>query len=285
MSDYFDGLMRSSGLRLGTEPVLGPSRARTPALPEIENVSTAVAPMTSPVAGPVEAPARGTPAVAASVPAPAGPMLPAVPPAADAPPPAAEPVHAAAAIPTASPIPASPIPAAPPATHDRLVAAAMRWIAAGSDAPSATSQIEAAESPVIPAETPPSRATPRPKPTSLLEITRPDPVLPVAVSPDLDRTARVSAPPSAPPGSARAEPSAATIPPRPPASQPPASHPRDAGVRDEGVQVSIGAIHLRVEAPPAAAVPTPSPAVPRQAPAAPPGTSRSGLSRRALRRI
>jgi hypothetical protein len=68
----------------------------------------------------------------------------------------------------------------------------------------------------------------------------------------------------------------------PPAPLPPAAP----SVRDEIVEVSIGAIHVRVDAPPAQTVARPALTPAAGAPgAARPGPARSGLSRRALRRI
>ena len=55
---------------------------------------------------------------------------------------------------------------------------------------------------------------------------------------------------------------------------------------EEPLEISIGAIHLRVEAPAPRTLARPAtPAVPVQQPAAPASPTRSGLSRRALRRL
>lgn len=57
-------------------------------------------------------------------------------------------------------------------------------------------------------------------------------------------------------------------------------------VRDERVEISIGAIHVRVDAPPAQTIARPASSPPGAAPlAAPPASQRSALSRRPLRRI
>jgi len=63
-------------------------------------------------------------------------------------------------------------------------------------------------------------------------------------------------------------------------------HPVAPSIRDEVVQVSIGAIHVRVDAPPAQTVARPAATPAASAPgAAPSRPARSALSRRALRRI
>lgn len=63
-------------------------------------------------------------------------------------------------------------------------------------------------------------------------------------------------------------------------------HPeRAASTRDERVEVTIGAIHLRVEAPAARTVASAAPPAPAAGAVPPPSTARSALARRSLRRI
>lgn len=271
MSDYFDALMRSSGMPIGgAAPAIAPPAIVPPATVPPQQ---AVAPV--PVVHRVEQPAapapEGTDHAARGGPAaPTG--ITSQPPARAL---AAEKV--AASQPAAAPVAEPPLPARGPA----LVRAAMQWVAAGPqqapgiEAPmpprerslpavieatsvSATSHVIQDRDAAPEARSP--AATPRRDTAPLRSTAHASPHEPEQVQVVPTRSARLSA-----------------VPPMPVA--PP--------VRDEVVEVSIGAIHVRVDAPALQTVA--GPAVTSPATAAPRAGSttlpRSALSRRALRRI
>jgi len=274
MSDYFDGLMRSSGLPLGLAPVTGPMpRIPAAAITEIEETPTAK-------------PADTPPAISAASNADLTRMPAANVRSAPRPPPDASPVATARADDPASPAPpvdaipdpetvrmsgqvdapasrdqprtepATDVPAElrPAITRERVIQAAMRWVAGEPARPvTVPTRNEIAVHTTDPAASAPEDAVlPRPP-----------------------ATANVIAQPTEPP--------LALI-----AAKPVASPVETAAVArhqpraEETIQVSIGAINLTVEAPARPALTTaPAPRPAAKAPAPP----RSGLSRRALRGI
>ncbi len=279
MSDYFDGLMRSSGLSLGHAPVLRPSLQEAAPLTEID----VVVPAAEPVIGPLEVTAQSIPQVTATPPPPRHATVTTAHPPAAAPGPAGSPAKPATAGPApqtgaasqmtasgqeAAPfaLPAEESGAEPGVSHERIIQAVMRWVAAGP--------------PRLPA-----RPDPCPIPRGLsgrssIRAGSQRPQLDTAhssshttIGAQPDKTERATRLASA---DVAARPRAIAIP--VPQAMPP--------IRDETVQVHIGAIHLRVEAPlppavQAASVPATPPRRPSDTQVAPP----SGLSRRALRRI
>jgi len=289
MSNYFDGLIRASGFALRTDPQV----AADPVIIEIDVQTDAPPPATPAVrAGarmdtqrseiitppPVAAPTLPKPAIreyaapprtehtelAFDRPLPTSP--------ASAPDPRGE-TSMAPGLPTppASASNARPQAAAPD-PGQAMMHAALRWVTAAVQSPSALTEIA---------------LTPEPTP--------PDPDPAQALT-----THKITPParPSVSPPEAGPVPGATTLPPdapiplrvapiRHPAStdQPPpwASGTRRPTTHDEEVEITIGAIHLRVDSPTPQTVvqapaPTPRPPVDRPPP-------RSGLARRALRRL
>ena len=169
--------------------------------------------------------------------------------------------------------------AAPAMTHERMVQAAMRWIAA-EPAP------DGAVAPATPERAPSEPvALDRPRQTFIDAIPTPS-VAQRAESASAQPHAVAQAQPPTPSVAQRAE-SASARPHAVAQAQPPSravaapmERAMPAAAREEAIQVSIGAIHLRVEAPAPPALHTTG--APRP-PAAVPTTPRSGLSRRALR--
>jgi hypothetical protein len=276
MSGYFDGLMRASGLGLGNAPVLGtPPNAAL--LPEIDGTVPAAAPLVTPL----DVAARTMPQISGTSPASPAPSTPQALSARDSPGQTASqavvhadaeaqpPANAAAQV--ARPVASARLGTDPAAstviTHERIIQAALQWVAAGST--TATPALFGLSA--DPAQ-PRGRAEMSPTATSSASVTKASPIEPdgvrdvthaVTVQPPRLAVATASLPPAALPMAIPA--------PRPGPSE-----------RDDAVQVSIGAIHLRVEAPPPPSVqaaPAPRPVVPSQT------VPRSGLSRRALRRF
>ena len=269
MSDYFDGLLRSSGLPLSQAPVIAPSmRGAAPAaaldleapmdLAPAESSAVATARPIQPAFAQTPAPAWTFESVAPNETSDSATSF-GFPPTLKAEPlPAAVPASVETKAALARPIA---VPATEPAmTHERMVQAAMRWIAAepAQDGPMAIATPERA--PYEPL------ASDRPRQTFI--DTLPTPSAPAPSAPQ--RAEPASARPNAvsqaqPPSRAVAAPMERAMP---------------APAREEAIQVSIGAIHLRVEAPAPPALHT---TVAPRPPAAVPTTPRSGLSRRALR--
>ena len=268
MSGYFDGLMRATGLPLGNAPRIGPTPRRVLALdePPVESIA-ALAPNpfgpTSQASSQTHAVAMpraerlasiGSPTVPERVPPPAPAR------GASAAPEAATgrsveepmpPARAEVASP-AQPTPGSPTPTtgapivdATPITSERVIQAAMRWVAAGG-----TPQAVAAAVSI------PGNA---------------DQVLPSSDQAATQRQAQPAHRDSLP---------MARLATRELASTSRGQEPQ--GVGHRAVAVTIGAIHLRIDPPQATtpmAAPAPTP-IPREgAPAV------SGLARRALRRL
>jgi len=257
MSDYFDGLMRSSGLPLGQAPVLGPSPRDAAPLTEIDVEVPAAAPLIGPLDVTAQAVQHAFAALPVLAPAPAS---------AELPPQVDEVKPSPAAAPPASALaPLAAFPAVEPTmSRERITQAAMRWVAAGP--------AQAPTDPVPADTTPATSAEMRPvePPASIATATPSDPPRPPESVPTIAR--RIESPP--PPAVPEARlPSRAVVVPTPQATPP---------THEDALHVSIGAIHLRVEAPlPPALQAAPA----RRLPASVPVTPRSGLSRRALRRI
>jgi hypothetical protein len=277
MSGYFGALMRSSGMPVGDRPP-ATSAAAPPGLEvNVEHVPAAI-PMTPPPIAPAQKPS----APVASLDPPPATVHPGRPTAVDH---VGEAHEAPVAAPrrtretneTSSDEPGRAAPVVDQPKPDRgqaLIKAAMRWVAADPPTlprPAQTvtpletrsamgdrARVDAIDQPVAPPEfaatidTASTNTTPEPALPKVIEARAPVEVGPVPIR----RTPPVP----------------------PPASTPPL-------VRDELVEVSIGAIHVRVDAPAAQTVarPAASPApVTRRATSA---KARSALSRRALRRI
>jgi hypothetical protein len=288
MSDYFDGLMRSSGLPLGHAPVIGPLLRGAAPMTAIDVEVPADAPMLDPP----DVTARATQQMFGASLVPSASPVPS----------AAARVSTAASAntarnmpPSAAPTSASTEPApkfdeartapayapsasafapsiadsatAPMMARERILQAAMRWVAAEPAQPPTEAVAAPDIAPAVSVEKSPA------EPPALVPIvSRPDPSL---SPPARNTTARWVEPPPVPPP--------ATQEARPPSRAVAAPMPRETPpTREEPIQVSIGSIHLQVEAPaPPALRTTPVP----RAPAVPPTTPRSGLSRRALRGI
>lgn len=284
MSDYFDSLIRSSGLTVGSSmPTrLAPPVSR-PSLVEID-IQHSV-PVTQPLPAsssqPATLPKAG--AIANEAPAsqrefdppPARPMAAISQARALADGPLASDGHAAgvhlrtqqAEPPIPSVAPAAPVP--PPQAH-ALVRAAMQWVAAdpqqASPEPWASAPRERFVAPTEPARPHAVISTPVAKAEAGPQSAPPAQVQPLAhpLAPGEDTPRRPGTP---------ATPLAAPV----TASPSP---------RDELFEISIGAIHLRVEAPtPQTVARVPPPPSAAQRAAGPTITPRSALSRRALRRI
>lgn len=294
MSDYFGALMRSSGLAVGgAAPAImaPPASAPGPIEIDIEHSVPAMQPLPAPAS---QHETRPLSVAAASVEPWSGrePATPAMPPAAPS-------VHAEAAVnrphdkaghkeevPTdAQPLvpPSSPsdrsTPAAQPQGH-ALVRAAMQWVAADPQQAIPGPQDETRRKPLAAldvAEMPVVReSTPTPTPMADAEQQAILPVQTPTPTPKSSVTRSVEAVEDAP-----RHPSHPATPMPVPAPFAPTPLPRD-----ELVEISIGAIHLRVDAP-ATQTLARSLAPPAAAPhsTAPATTPRSALARRALRRI
>lgn len=285
MSGYFDALMRSSGMDIGGRAPATAYVERSPAATASRAVETApasqqaVAPI--PAADSIEQP------VLEVAPARSAPSMP------DADAHGAQAAFAgpdevrphtmtdADSVADAPAVPATrPAEGTKPDLGQQLVRAAMQWVAADPQHVPAVAKV------VPPRGQPPLS---RDEGTSVIA---PSPVLSrpprdrgvdasaeplratVATPPALDLTTHEPfAPPALPIRSAR---QAAAVPPVPVASS----------SRDEVVEVSIGAIHVRVDAPSAQTVARPATMSPATGPRAGTATPvRSALSRRALRRI
>ena len=285
MNDYFGSLMRSSGLGIGAQspaPALGPVEAGVVEV-EIERGPTEVASVPSPNASTAQpAGARAPVSDRASPPVPLqasdAHALPTVQ-ARLATPPQADSGVAADEAADSPPAPVAPSAAEPPQSPlgPTLVRAAMQWVAADPTQARGIAPFvpppASSEGAAIKAQ---ARAATPARP--LREATAP-----------ADEPGRAAAPAQQPvalaePGT-RAPEQAPALAIRPARSVPMAPpEPLEPWVRDERVEVSIGAIHLRVDAPAPQTIARPAPApvvAPRAAALAP----RSALSRRALRRI
>lgn len=286
MSDYFGALLRSGGLPVsGIRPVTGdaslvrrynpedfgiheideqrivPAGAASNDQPTVPSTPAATR------AGSGEAEALAVGPVNPALPPPLKPTRPESPNAAPAPELARDDERLAS--PTL-PMHAEPTfsePAASPSSGPALVQTALRWIAAGERITD-----EASESSPTP---PPLRASSEPpdahERSAAASTITPDPPAPAMPLTPVPERAPMRAQPRAAPE--------ATASLREPAADRRAAVP--GFPREEVIEVSIGAIHVRVDAPPAVAV-TPTPPAPQ--PAVTPAP-RSGLSRRALWRI
>lgn len=291
MSDYFGALMRSSGLAVGgAAPVVVPQADRPPAMEVV--VEQRVAPAAEP---PVTPAAREAVGVAAPIPAPPAPPVPTVPPAQqppterdtarresvlpEAPQPAAMPTSpaVAAAAPNMSATEIGEVPPPQPtaqavAAH-ALVRAAMQWVAAGPQQDHARSLAVD-----MPGHERAATMRARGEHAEIRERHTRTSGEPGERSPADHHAHANPATDARPPATARPLARAAEREPTPIAPPTP---------RDEPVEISIGAIHLRVDAPAAQTVARTPPAPPAAASraASTPRTERSALARRALRRI
>ncbi|MCY1535744.1 hypothetical protein D9M68_711630 [compost metagenome] len=166
-----------------------------------------------------------------------------------------------------------------PPQADELVRAAMRWVASDPQLAAPVLQSPVQQSPVRRAAQPDIADT---------GSTRLAAVQPVTIAP-VDRPGLEDAP-----GAVRAQvqvpmpvPAPETVPPQVAAPATLRTEPEaPVAAAQEPLAISIGAIHLRVEAPAAQTVARPAtPPAPAQRPTAPASPTRSGLSRRALRRL
>jgi hypothetical protein len=294
MSDYFDALIRSSGMALGpgmpaTMPGDGPPGGVAPELGLVE--IEVQREMSQPMPPPAIALAPPAPLRPASVPSPSGLARASQtrsPEATGAPPTATE---VAASVTPAAPPPTprrpdpGPLPApasevaatattGPPDLRQAMMRAAMRWVAADPEFPASTAP----------------EVTPPPRPSDQDPARRDDPSVRVAGSSAGDgrHAARPTTRPAPPPTrsivtpvsmpASRGEEAVARTPAR-------TSEPTYLARHDEMVEVSIGAIHVRVDAPAPQTVTAPPPPAAGKRPVAERPPARSGLARRALRRI
>ena len=275
---YFDALMRSSGLGVAAPaPMASLAPVEAPPGVQLEGLEMASEVMAVPVPTSTPAPQAHVAQAEAVEP------LPAFHDAAGAARPSSDAPHASADVPTSagddspSRTATHVIPAPPSISIGQTLArAALQWVAAdplNARDPHAVRAMEE-HAPALPArQLAPRDAADATAPVPQRIAT--DAQASQATAPSIERTVLLPPPPAqllAPP------------PQRAPAAtwrEPPA-----APAREEMLEVSIGAIHLRVDAPAVQAI--------AKAPAAPPGTSasrpasfapRSALSRRALRRI
>lgn len=234
MSNYFDGLIRASGLAAGSYPPVAADHGIT----EIEVQHDAPPSATSPV---TEEPRTNDQRADFITPPPmATPTLPAPPIREDA----APPRKAYTGLASDRSLPASPAQSPQPQSDlpdlGQAMAHALRWVTADVESPSALTEIAL-----------------EPAPPNLPQALTTHGITPLRVAPirqpeSIDQTS------------------------------PWASGTRRPATHDETVEISIGAIHLRVDAPPPQTVvqaPAPTPRPPADRP------PRSALSRRALRRI
>lgn len=286
MNGYFGALMRSSGLSIGAPaPALGHVEAGGIEV-EVERSPTAMAPASVPAAS-TPSPASAPVSVAQPLPALAAPATPVHERAAPelplvqarlATPPQADPGAAADASVDPSLSPATPLaaePTTPPMTQ-ALVRAAMQWVAADPLQTRSVAQVEPPPAPSVVAVTAQARTV---TPTR-------QPLREAALEHDEQEPAAALAHPVTPAETGKREPmpvpSLAIRPTRSVPMTPP--EPLTPPAHDEVVEVSIGAIHVRVDAPAAQTIARPAPAPPA-APRAAALAPRSTLSRRALRRI
>lgn len=290
MSNYFDGLIRASGLAAGSYPPVAADHGIT----EIEAQHDASPAATSPVTAGARRDTQGTEhdaPPAAITPVAEGPRTNTQPTEIITPPPVATPTMPASAIreygapprtertelvsdrPLATP-PASASNPRPqsdlPDLGQAMVHTALRWVTAEVHTASALTEIEIAPERVPPksaqaltthGNTPPARPSvspPEAQPVPGATTLPPEAPIPLRVAPVRHPASTDQPPPWAS------------------ATRRPATH-------DERVEITIGAIHLRVDSPPPQTVvqapaPTPRPPVARPPP-------RSALTRRVLRRL
>ena len=277
MSGYFDALMRSSGMTIG-RPGLAPAKLEAAALDvDLDRMANAEPTARHPGSTTDQPPAPGVSEVVNLT------VLQRAPRSLDRQthdePPGA-PVHARGA-PEEEVEPGNPsVESVKPNLGQALVRAAMRWVAAGTPQVDPVSDVgDGAQG--VPLQQPILR--PALERTNSLATTEPP------TEEDDGKSASLSKAPATPAPSTLPLSESIAAKPRPfraplvPAAVLPQTAPP---VRDEVVEVSIGAIHVRVDAPAAQTVArpasTPAAAVPG---AARPRPARSGLSRRALRRI
>jgi hypothetical protein len=277
MNGYFGALMRASGM-----PIAG----RTPAVAPVEspvveaNVEVSQAPMPAHTVSAPPTPQQAVRPIHVSTAV--APPAPVVPPADDS--------HAAAAAfaavehadshaakNAAEAVPASrTIEPAKPPLGQALVRAAMQWVATDTPQARIVPQVEPPSEQPLAArgnETRVVASMPAPRDRRAERQAQPQDD-PLAAAPAPDRSIRKAVAPQAvaihSTHPAPASPQMPVVP----------------GDRDEVVEVSIGAIHVRVDAPVAQTIARPAaapPAAARRTPTSP--SQRSGLSRRALRRI
>ncbi|HUG24244.1 hypothetical protein [Piscinibacter sp.] len=281
MSDYFGALMRSSGLAVGgAAPIVAPRvEAGMPVEVHVEQPAVRAEPAMSPApraAHSAESPEPAVRALPAQVardvhdePA-QRPDRPREPEAAPTSAQTSAPMEAAAVAHPSIDAAAQPASQAPVTAHT-LVRTAMQWVAAGPQ------EVRAKPPAVI--DPPIATTPPEPAPRSPDEIRDQRPPA---------RAESLELPPSHehPPSPPRLAPP--PIPARPLIPQPAtlrAERPSPASPRDDTVEVSIGAIHVRVDAPATQTVARTPPPPPAPRAASAPRPERSALSRRALRRI
>ncbi len=281
MSDYFGALIRASGLAGRIDPPLAANHGIT----EIEVQQDAPPARTSPV---TQVPRTNTqrteimttpPVATTTMPASAIREYSAPPRtehtelASDRPLPASAPeprgeTSMAPGLPTAPVSASSPRPQeTAPDPGQAMVQAALRWVAAGDQTASSTIAPDITPSPP---KAPQALAADQPSPPARSIVSRPlvEPASPTAKLPELAMPTR-----AAPIRQMEAKEQAL----------PPVRGTRRADSREETVEVTIGAIHLRVDAPPPQTVVQSPLPTPRSTADRPP--PRSALSRRALRRI
>lgn len=292
MSDYFGALMRSSGLAVGgAAPVLAAPPDSAAALIEIDIERSVPAMQPLPALAAQHQTRPLSPAMVSAEPQPGRePEAPAAPPTTprvdataavdrsydQAGRKEALPTSAQPPVPAASPTDHS-TPAAQPLGHD-VVRAVMHWVAADPQQAISVPRDETGREPLAVLDTTdkPIVRESRPALTPLADVA------PHAVLPVQTQTPKSNVTHSA------TEEAMAKVPRR--ASQTATAMPTPGAPtplpRDELVEISIGAIHLRVDAPPVQTLtrsPVPKAAAPRSS--APTTTPRSALARRALRRI
>lgn len=285
MSDYFAALLRASGL--SQTPGTAPSTGTELSVLDLEIPSVA-----APASHAPHVPAARTETLLPAVPTPtvqtAAPVIPSAP---DQPKVVDTPVNALATptSPVAEPTTTQTLTASsePLVAHQALVQSVMRWVAGDQPAPSAAAQqlSSSVATSALPGERLLTQANP-PAARSIATAT-----LSNVESVEAAPRAQQQLPAAAMPALANAVPEFSAAP-QPAAAlreqpEPEQSQPAPA----DGLSISIGAIHLRVEAPaptsapPAAAKPAVQPAAPRATTSPPTASARSSLSRRALRRI
>ena len=286
MSDYFAALMRASGL--GQAPGTTASSGTELSVLDLEIPAVA-----APLGHAPHALAARTETLPPAVPtATVQTAAPVIPPAPDRPQFVDTPVNALATptLPVAEPTTAQTVPVSsePLVAHQALVQSVMRWVAGDKSAPpTATVQQVPSTSatPAVPGERPltqPSPPTARSLATATLSNVETVEAAPLTHQP-LPAEPAPFAQTARHPSSLQQQ-AAAVVREQP---EPEQSQPAPA----DGLSISIGAIHLRVEAPAApsapqaAAKPAVQPAAPRSTTSPSTATARSSLSRRALRRI
>ena len=274
MTGYFGALMRASGMAIaGRVPPVAPAGPRTMEIDAERNADALPEPSarTAPTPAPIESPARPATVVesrASNVIRTDAPVEMPAPIATD---PARPPVPVREDEPPAVRVAEPP----KPVLAQTLIQAAMKWVAADTDVRR-----------VAPAASVPEPVAPVPARGESLTITSTNRHEREASfeSPRTNHTAAII--PSADHVVAReaiATPVAAT---RSTAVAMPATiAPPAAAPRDEVIEVSIGAIHVRVDASAAQTIARPAPPTPQPRRTANPALQRSGLARRSLRRI